>query len=384
MRTTAAATVLLLLAAGCGPGTTDHPAGEAPGDPSSWTRLEDSPLSPRQGPLVAYVGREVVVVGGYAGSPCPPNADCAVPEDAVQRDGAALDPDTGTWRRIADAPRPVPDFASTAVIGRVLYVVADDALLSWDSRTDTWGEWEVPGGDAGWLVADGRRLLVVSGSDENGERPDRVLDARSGDWSTLPADPLSPAFDRFVVSTPAGLVLTAKAIAADGGPADPALVRAALLPDGERRWRTLPDSDQLGGGRWSWTGHRLVDPSLGGADGGEVNNYGRVILFGGRLDPATGTWSPLPDAPDERTGGWPVDAPDGPVIAAAGWLYDDAAESWTRLPRPAAAPAEPGPAVWAGDRLVVVGGVDWDLPDGAEPSPENVWSTGVWASTWTP
>lgn len=48
--------------------------------------------------------------------------------------------------------------------------------------------------------------------------------------------------------------------------------------------------DQVGGS-WTWTGQRLVDPTLGGADGGQVNNYGRVIPYGGRLDPATGDWS---------------------------------------------------------------------------------------------
>ena len=389
MRTTVVA-ALALLAAGCGQAVSggapapDPRSSNASSGPGAWVRLADSPLAPRQGPAVASVGGEVVVVGGYAGPPCPPTADCSMPPDALQRDGAAYDLETGAWRRIADAPRPVPDFASTAVLGRSLYVVADEALLVWDSRQDSWRELAVPGGAPGGLVADGDRLLVVPGSDETGERPDLALDPSSGTWSRLPADPLSPAFDRAIAATPAGLVLTAKSIGPDGGPADPALVRAALLAPGARHWRTLPDSDQLGGWRWSWTGHRLVDASLGGADGGEVDNYGRVIPFGGRLDPATGTWSHLPEAPDEGGGGWPVDGPNGPVTAADGWLYDDGAESWTRLARPAGAPEQPGPAVWAGDRLVVIGGEDWNLPDDAEANPDDVWSTGVWAYRWTP
>lgn len=103
-----------------------------------WTRLPDSPLSPRERPAAAYVDGEIVVVGGYSGPPCPPGADCARPVDAVERDGAAYDLRTESWRRIADAPRPVPELASTAVIGERMYVLADGALLAWDSATDSW------------------------------------------------------------------------------------------------------------------------------------------------------------------------------------------------------------------------------------------------------
>ncbi|MGH3363678.1 MAG: hypothetical protein ACRDOW_03035 [Nocardioidaceae bacterium] len=393
MRTTLT-TLLLLLTAACGQSASD---GTAPRDPAtgnpaatagapelergSWTRLSDSPLSPREGAAAVYVDGEVVFVGGYSGQPCPPNADCDRPEDAVERDGAAYDLATGTWRRIADAPGPVPAVAPTAVIGAHLYVLANETLLVWDSAGDSWDE-ATPPRPIRWgaLVADGTRLVVASGSDENGVQPDRVLDTSTGEWSTLPEDPLKPSFDRTITATPEGLVLTAKPILADGSAANPALVHATVLPPGGDTWEPLPTSDQLGGWRWSWTGHRLVDPTLGGADGGETNNFGRVIPYGGRLDPATGAWSPLPDAPGEGTGGWPVEAPGGPLVAAEGWLYDDAEGAWTRLPRPEDSPATPGPAVWAGDVLVVLGGADWDLADEPDEwTPENVWSTGVWA-----
>ena len=382
-------TLVVLLTAACGqisnvdtappdPGV-ENPAAAA--GHGAWTRLPESPLSPREGTATAYVGGEVVFIGGYGGQPCPPGADCARPEDAVARDGAAYDLGTGTWRRIADAPRPVPEMAPTAVVGEQVYVLADETLLVWDSVEDSWDE-VTPPRALGWsgLVADGTRLVMASSTDENGVRPDRVLDTVTGEWSSLPEDPLKPSFDRMVTPTPEGLVLTAKPIEPDGSPADPALVHAALLPAGVRTWRTLPASDQLGGWRWSWTGRRLVDPTLGGADGGETNGFGRVIPYGGRLDPATGVWSPLPDAPAEGTGGWPVEAPGGPLVAAEGWVYDDADGSWTRLPRPEDSPATPGPAVWAGDVLVVHGGADWDLPDQPDEwTPGNVWSTGVWA-----
>lgn len=385
------AALLLTLALGCGQVPPDAAGPPGPGAGTSgptetgpatgaWTRFPGSPLSPRDGAVVAFVGSEVVVVGGYGGPPCPPTADCAFPDDAVEQDGAALDLDTGAWHRIADAPRPVPQFAPSAVIGTRLYLLVDDAVLVWDSSADAWTEISPPG-NVRWsaLVADGARLVMAPGSDENGVRPDRMLDTATGEWSTLPADPLKPAFDRTVTPTPEGLVLTAKTIEGDGSPADPSLVRAAVLPRGSTTWRVLPVSDQLGGWRWAWTGRHLVDPTLGGADGGATNNYGRVIPYGGRLDPATGDWSPLPDAPPERTGGWPVEALDGRLVAAEGWLFDDGPGTWTRLSRPPEAPAAPGPAAWAGRRLVVYGGADWDS-DGTDVgrSADDVWSTDAW------
>ncbi|MDN4174987.1 hypothetical protein QWY28_18635 [Nocardioides sp. SOB77] len=376
--------VLVLLATaavGCG----EQERAEEPGRAAitgAWERAEDAPLSPREGAVLAHVGEEVVVVGGYAGEPCPPTADCAY-ETAPERDGAAYDLDSGAWRRIQDAPRPVPPWSSRAVVGGDLHVLVDGRLLVWRSAEDTWEELRVPG-EASWgsLVADGRRLLLVSGSDERGRVPDRVLDTSTGVWSELPEDPFVPAYDRTIVPTDLGLVLTAKAIGPDGQPASPGLVQAAVLERRATTWRTLPPSDQLGGWRWSWSGTHLVDATLGGADGGEVNGFGRTIPYGGRLDPATGRWSRLPDAPPEDHAdetGWHVDAVGGRLVATTGWVYDDARETWTRLLRPAGAPSEPGPAVWAGDVLVVHGGADWaggDAP--GDRTAADVWSTGLW------
>ncbi|WP_435744443.1 hypothetical protein [Nocardioides sp. SYSU DS0663] len=373
-------TALLLasLLAGCGRAVGDGPAGSAdPAHPSGagpgrWTALPAPPLSPREAPVAAMVDGEAVFVGGYGGPPCPATAACRYGEPGERRDGAAWNPSTGTWRRIADAPVSVPLWAPSAVIGTQLYVLTGDGLVAWDSRQDAWRRLRTPPeARDGGLLADGDRLVLPSWSDENGVGPDHVLDTSTGRWSTLPADPLEPSYDRFLTATPHGLVLTAKPIAPGGRLADPALVHAAILPPGEEEWRVLPTSDQLGGWRWSWTGERLVDPTPGGADGGEVDNFGRTIPYGGALDPAAGTWSRLPNAPEEHTGGWPVEALGGPLLAAEGWLYDDRSSTWTRLPQPAGGPAEPGTATWVGEHLVVLGGTDWGGSGGVR-------STGAW------
>lgn len=355
-----------------------------------WTRLPDSPLSPRESSTAAYVttpGTElVVVVGGHTGPPCPPAADCVFAPGSYARDGAAYDVEAGTWRRIAEPPRALGLQPATAVVGSTLYVLTRRHLLAWDAARDAWTELARPAG-TGWgqLAADlhgPRPRLVVTGDDSR--HPDQAYDPATDTWSRLPADPLGPSFDRVLTPTSRGLVLTAKPLAADGDLEDPSFVRAAVLGHGTTSWRELPaEGELIGGWRWTWTGERLVDPSPGGADGGQVNSYGRVLPYGGALDPATGRWASLDDTPKSWTGGWPVEALGGRVSAVEGWIYDDGVagrgSSWTRVPRPRGAPEEPGAAVWAGDLLVVVGGSDWTLQKVGRAEPEDVWSTGVWA-----
>ncbi len=383
----ALAGLLLLLLVGCGqaePGKPEALVSEQPvpgaGD---WVRLEDSPLSPREASVAAYVDGKAVFVGGNV-TPCPPNADCVLAPFAP--DGAAYDPKSRSWEPIPDPPVSVPPMSPRAVVDAHLFVLVHGKLLDYDAARDRWATTKVPSSPTHglWLTADGSRLVLASGSDERGEKPDRVLDTRTAKWSVLPDDPFALSFDRMITATDEGLVLTAKAIDAHGNPAEPGLVRAALLPRWSDRWRKLPTSDQIGGWRWAWTGERLVDPTLGGANGGKVNGYGRTIPYGGALDPATGTWSRLPDAPRERTGGWPVEALDGPVIAVEGWLYDDAAGTWDRLRRPKGAPPEPGVGVWAGDTLLVLGGTDWrqdrvTASSSEKWTAERIFSTGLWA-----
>lgn len=343
----------LTLLAGCG---------EQPAEAGAvrWERLPDLPLAEREGPVVAWTGEVVLAVGGDTGEECPPTADCEQP-NAAATDGAALDPATGTWRAIADAPRPVPAYSSSALVGDELFVHVDRALLVYDTVRDRWRV--LPRRVDGWYrpVADGDRLVLVHGSDEQRSRPDLVLDPATGRWARLPDDPLGPSFDRTVVSTPPGLLLGAHDLVdSPGAGADPSYLRAALLDRETGEWRTFGPSGQLGAPVWAAVGDRVVGLSLETSDGGgpEPGDYGRDVPLGGRLDLVSGKWSALPSAPDPESGGWPVLAAGEHLVAASGFVYDDASAAWTALPRPDGAAEGAGPAVWAGERLVVVTGRD--------------------------
>ena len=121
-----------LLAVGCGPagpgshgrsGTSAASGGAAPqgggqANPVAaaaalargrWSVLAASPLGSRQGPVVAWTGKELLEIGGWEGNAAP-------------REGAAFDPADGRWRRIAPAPVPVGALAASVWTGTRLFV----------------------------------------------------------------------------------------------------------------------------------------------------------------------------------------------------------------------------------------------------------------------
>lgn len=357
--------VVVAVLGGCATGVAAPPLPTSVDPGVGWYTVPDLPVEPRDEPLVVWTGDEVLVVGGATGPPCPPGADCE--RGDARRDGAALDPLTGTWRRIADAPRDV-GFARGAVVGEDVFVVVDSdgpaVLLSYRVAQDRWQEWPVPVDDLGTPVADGDSVVFVAGSHERGVSPDHVLDVATGSWSVLAQDPLGPAFDRVLTPTPDGLVLVARELVPDPGSGGPALAQAALLDRTDSTWTRLPGTGQIGGWTWTWTGTRLVAPELGEADGGEVNPWDRAYPYGGSIDLPDGGWSPLPNPPQPRTDAWVPHTLGDRFAASAGYVYDDDDQSWTPLARPEGGPDDAGAAVWAGDRLVVVGGVSWSGSSG--------------------
>lgn len=193
-------------------------------------------------------------------------------------------------------------------------------------------------------------------------RGDRVLvlDLAAATWSELPPDDQRPPLrDGRVFATDAGVVLTGVNYG-EAAPDEPTLTQLDRW-DGTA-WQRLPRTGMLGSLE-HWTGHRLVGVGIGGADGGEVDGWGRWYPMAGAVDPATGRWSRLSGTPgfEDLAGHWPVEAADGPRLATAGFVYDDELHTWTPLEPPASAQVTQQLAgAWAGDRLVVVGGAGDD------------------------
>lgn len=354
----------LLGLAGCASDSVDQDPAAAPSavptlSTVQWERLPDPPLSPRLAAIAVAVDDRFLVVGGDDGPPCPPNADCAASTSEPRRDGASYDPATQTWELVAEAPVGLLNQYPFVVAGETLYVLAEDGLLAYDVATDSWDQHPAPSAEHRdvQLVSISDRPGAVSGERTEDGAPDEIYDPAAETWEELPADPLGASYDRTYTDTPLGAVLTAKESVADPSAEVPSLVRAARLSSDLTTWTPLPVSDQIGGYRWAWTGERMVDPTLGEADGGQVGDWSRSVPWGGRLDPESGTWSRLPGSPKgySKTG-WKVEALGGPVSAAGGWFYDDRSGGWAKLLRPDGAPEYPGAAVWVSDTLFVLGG----------------------------
>ena len=346
--------------AGCTPAAPAVTFQESVRFSGSWSRIPSGPLSPRHEALAAWLGDRFLVVGGWSSPPCPPNADCVAPEEPANSDGAMFDPATEEWTRIAEAPVPVSGDNAVVMEGQ-LYVSTGEpwrtdspvGVWRYSPEPDTWTRMPAPPAPFARLVAACHRLLAFSPTDELQPSRDFVLDDEAGIWRALPDDPLGPSFDREAVWSNDAVLLTAKDLVASPGSEEPALVRLASLNVDTLEWTELPDSDIIGWGP-TVVGELVVFPHLGTADGGEVNNWGRDVPFGGILDPGTGDWRALPDPP-------PGDGPLHETLVTSGrttvggHLLDPATGDWTLLPE-LPPPDRTSPAVAAGEDSILVWG----------------------------
>lgn len=339
-----------------------------------WEQLPSAPLSPRARTVRVWTGDELLVVGGDTFA-CPANANCVAPDDPPLADGAALDPATGRWRAIAAAPLPFAAASTAVVAGNVYFLFGERArgetFLRYSLRADSWTELSPPGG-TGWyqLVAAGDTVLAVSGSDEGGPRPDLAFDAEEGVWRELPDDPLPRTYGRSAVWSAPYLYTFAKELVPDPGADGPSLVLAARLDLGTGEWERLPDSEIIGYGPWLAVGDLLVSPGLGGADGGEVGNWGRRYPDGGIFDAAALEWRSLPVAPEGAAQSAGAFGDGGAWYGSTGGLVLDVERGvWVDMPRlPDDGDGDVREVAAASTAAVVVGGVRW-LSDAEETAP---------------
>jgi hypothetical protein len=315
----------------------------------TWTEGAESPLSPRWMSVAAWTGEEALFLGGGTGSPCPPNASCTEP-DEMASDGAAYNPDTDTWRAIAPAPVPIGYWFRPIVVGDQLVLLDQQRFLAYDIKHDTWRQ--LPSAptkvvDQGDLTAVGGEVYVLG-------RPHVLLalDPAAGTWREVTD---TPGRESAVVATREGIFVSGPepGVPNDG---DTPAYTVVQRWDGSS-WYAFPTTGQIGTS-WHWTGQRLVDldpQTAPGLDGDPP--------YGGVLDPATGVWSPLPNAPDLESDslgdGWSVNAADGPLILGWRSAYDDRTEEWTSLGKPDGTSIDSDQAgVLADGQLLVFGGLD--------------------------
>jgi hypothetical protein len=287
--------LIAALVAGCGLGGSGEIDAEG-----SWERLPDPPLTPRELAVGVWTGREALVLGGSDAPPTPPGASGSAERKPPLRDGAAFNPRTSSWRRIAPAPIGIEPISPATTAGDSVFVaVARNPgvrhtrmdLLAYRIRKNAWERLPSPPRRNYTVVGAGDRL--VAAGPERGHVPLSVflLGPRERRWKELPRPPIRGT----IVWDGRRLVLIGFDPAARDA-RNPPLARAATLELGDSSWRRLPDSDHVlwGHGFWVPVRSRLVSPELG--TGGVDYNFGRP--YGGILDPVRGVWSELPNVPE--------------------------------------------------------------------------------------
>jgi hypothetical protein len=307
----------------------------------AWRELPQAPLSPREAAVGVWTGREALVLGGSDSAPCPPNAGCRAATVPPLREGAAYDPRTRSWRRIADAPVAF-DFANAVRVRRRVYVVtpgndtrpgSPPAALAYDIRRDRWRRLPTPPAPQRnySLVAAGRRVVVHGFLLGPSDSPGYVLARGGRAWRPLPPAPLPNNGQALVWSGRELIAIRSAYVGRDLS--RPPLARAAAYSFRTGRWRRLPDSETvLFGHGWVRVGRRLVSPALGTGDG--EYRWGRP--HGGILDPERGTWSDLPNPPavgPSVFGTGVLTRARGHYSSLGGWVLDMTRERWLEIPR---------------------------------------------------
>lgn len=311
--------------------------------PAGWAWRPVGPLRGRQGHVVAWTGTEVVLWGGDRPGRSP--------------EGAAWNPESDRWRRIAPAPLSNRMHAASAWTGREVLVwgglsgrgLLDDGA-AYDPAADRWRplaraplSGRMPLASA-WT---GDELVVVGSKGygfTQGITEAAAYDPAADTWRLFPPVPVAINEGRGV--------WTGREIAVYGGyldrgryptrPDDRAI--GAVLDPAAGRWRELPAAPLSGQAlALAWDGMRVV--------GWDYELRAAVLDLGAAG--GAGRWTDLPPLPLRRASCLPAGVAAGRLIYAQhcgqAALFDTAARAWRAIESPRGAQDAP---VYTGRALV--------------------------------
>ena len=370
----AAAAVTALAAAALVPAATATATATAP---KRWHAVSDGPLSTREYATSVWTGKDVLVFGGDR-YPCAPNAKCAAPTDPPLSDGAAYNPQTNKWRKIAKAPLPVPH-ASAVAVGRYVYALVEpdynlqtfavqtQTFVRYDTVANRWATLARPKSEFAnlTLAGIGGKVIAYQGAKNKAGDRDFVWDAAAKTWRLLPADPKGPFEARVFVD------VDGDAVVLGTKPGTPAAAGKPVP--------TIASRHELGSAGWKHHAASKIaadSPQWWGSDGLAVNataGTSGAYTLGGTFDPSSGTWGTLPKRPSIPASDQPgvdfawAQAGGGGTVVAGRFAFDTSTRTWRRVYALSGLRGYlQGPSVtWAGDRMFVWGGAMF--PTGSAP-----------------
>jgi N-acetylneuraminic acid mutarotase len=262
-------------------------------------RVREAPRSPlhwRCCHAAVWSGSELLLWGGSQGSVGDPQ-------------GAAYDPDAGSWRTLPEAPVE-PTVEAFAWTGDALLVWGADgegsATIAYRPATNDWTRLEdgpLESRHRAASVWTGRELAIWGGCRAvGGECQDPIpgdeladgarFDPRSNRWRKLPPAPVAPRDYAAAAWTGREMIVWG----GSGGSSELPFVGAAFDP-GRDRWRVLaasPLSERRIYHSLVWTGAEVVVWAGEEGEGGALAN---LRANGARYDPRNDTWAELPAAP---------------------------------------------------------------------------------------
>jgi hypothetical protein len=324
------------------------------GGPSggSWSELPRAPISGRTRPYSVWTGHEMLI---WAGQDQTQTVSSCF-GDIGAKDGAAYNPTTRTWRRIATAPfamtncltgfsgNPAAVWTGTEMLVFGIRGSVANAALAYNPKSNRWRILATPptgmtlfGVSTVWT---GHQVLIVSGGiDVNGtagnsQGPTASYDPRTNAWNVTAAFPLAPRQYETVTWTGREMVVW-------GGVND-AVGPDAVMNDGAAydprtdTWRVLPRAPIAGrqNAGAAWTGHQL-------------------LIWGGLI---------------------------GATTFGDGVAYEPTTDTWHTLAAANLQPVIPNATLWSGDRLLILGGRLRRFANGgvvAPPIPNGSANTGV-------
>jgi N-acetylneuraminic acid mutarotase len=216
---------------------------------------------------------------------------------------------------------------------------------------------------------------------DNGQARTSVAQNPSGlaleDWAPLPEAPIGPRVDEVSVSTGRGFIIWG------GSQGRESLTDGAVYDVVQERWARLPRSplDTPHGRTAVWTGTEMI---LWGGELGD-GNHGRPDN-GAAFDLSTNEWRRLAPSPYWSLAGHAaVWAGDQMLVwggvssdEVTGATYDPVSDKWQPLPAAPIQARHSHSAVWTGEQLIVWGGrsqIGTLLTDGASFDPaSNTWT----------
>jgi hypothetical protein len=282
--------------------------------------------------------------------------------------------------RLVAATVAVAVFGAAAIFGWSIYERASEANPPatssdpWSWATEGWTELQAPPEqrDGAAVVWTGTELLYWGGFPRGADDPSVrtngfAFDPTTRTWRTIPSAPTGLARGDAVWTGSEALFWGELAPEQETDVPKPDFSAVLAYNPAQQTWRALPPSPHevpsfvKNQAAWAWTGRELIVWGGGEPDSG-------TAVGGAALDPSTGSWRAIADAPAPMTLANAVWTGTEMVVVGAALdpgnrsttptavaqAYDPPTDTWRRLPDPPLSP-QASETVWFGDEVVA-----WD------------------------